>query len=271
MKNQRFFKRGLVVTIVLTLALVAVFPALAAPPPNDDFGSATVIPGIPFSDSLDTTEATTAADDPDCFGQGPTVWYAFTPGTDMSIMANTFGSDYDTTLSVYTGTQGNLTQLACNDDFFGVQSRVDIDVVAGETYFFMVGAFASGPGGNLVFNVDFPPPPLEFDLSVNPVGQVKASTGVVTLSGTVMCSRPAFVDLFGDAEQRAGRLLIHGFFGVFLECDGVTPWSASFSGENGIFKAGKVEVNVFAFAFTEDGAFAEDFESLNVQLRGPGK
>jgi hypothetical protein len=30
---------------------------------------------------------------------------------------------------------------------------VVFDAVAGETYFFMVGAFASGPGGNLVFNL----------------------------------------------------------------------------------------------------------------------
>jgi hypothetical protein len=55
---------------------------------------------------------------------------------------------------IYTGTQGDLTEITCNDDAGeGVQSKVVFDAVAGTTYFIMVGAFASGPGGNLVFNL----------------------------------------------------------------------------------------------------------------------
>ena len=81
------------------------------------------------------------------------MWYAFTPSGSKRIEANTFGSDYDTDLVVYTGTRGDLTEIACNDDAESVQSRVVFDAVAGETYFIMVGAFASGPGGNLVFNL----------------------------------------------------------------------------------------------------------------------
>jgi hypothetical protein len=121
---------------------------------SDDFDDANVISELPFSDSVDTFGATTASDDPDCVGQGPTVWYAFTPEEDLNVDANTFGSDYDTTLSVYTGSRGNLTQIACNDDTDGLQSRVQFAAVAEETYFFMIGAFGSGPGGQLVFSID---------------------------------------------------------------------------------------------------------------------
>jgi hypothetical protein len=128
-----------------------------APPTNDDFDDATLIPARPFTDNIDTEGATTAADDPipSCAegGQGPTVWYTFTPSHSKRLEANTFGSDYDTDLVVYTGTRGDLTEIACNDDAGSLQSRVVFDAVAGETYFFMVGAFASGPGGNLVFNL----------------------------------------------------------------------------------------------------------------------
>lgn len=130
-------------------------------PANDDFANAVVVTKVPFTRTVNTSEATTAADDPipSCAegGQGPTVWFAFTPRTSKRIEANTFGSDYDTDLVVYTGTRGNLAEITCNDDAGnGVQSKVVFDAVAGTTYFIMVGAFASGPGGNLVFNLVTP-------------------------------------------------------------------------------------------------------------------
>ena len=40
----------------------------------------------------------------------------FTPSADILINANTFGSEYEAGIAVYTGTRGNLTQIACNDD-----------------------------------------------------------------------------------------------------------------------------------------------------------
>jgi hypothetical protein len=100
-------------------------------------------------------------------GLGPTVWYQFTPSEDMRIFANTAGSNYDTDLAVYTGTRGSLTQLACNDDAgFTVQSALTLDVTAGQTLYFLVGAFGGGSGGNLVFNVDVAPPPLKASITI---------------------------------------------------------------------------------------------------------
>jgi hypothetical protein len=264
---QKLRRTALLLLAVPALLLLAASPAIAQPPANDDFDSATVVPGLPFTDQLDTTEATTAADDPDCFGQGATVWYSFTPTTDLRVDANTLGSDYDTTLSVYTGTPGALTQIACNDDAAGsLQSRVRFDATAGETYFFMVGAFGGGPGGNLTFNLDVAPPPLELGLTIDPTGSVVPSKGVATISGTVTCSQPASVGVEGRMEQRVGRLLIHGFFSAFVECTPpATAWSATVEGENGLFVAGRAQVDAFAFAFDEE-AFAE--ASATVQLRG---
>ena len=266
---QKLRRTVLLMLTVPALLLLAASPAIAQPPANDDFDSATVVPGLPFTDQLNTTEATTAADDPDCSGQGATVWYSFTPTADLRVEANTLGSDYDTTLSAYTGTRGALTQIACNDDAAGsLQSRVRFDAAAGQTYFFMVGSFASGPGGNLTFNVDVAPPPLELGLTIDPTGSVVPSKGVATISGTVTCSQPASVGVEGRMEQRAGRLLIHGFFFAFVECTPpATAWSATVEGENGRFVAGRVQVDAFAFAFDED-AFAE--ASATVRLRGSG-
>jgi hypothetical protein len=265
---QKLRRTALLLLTVPALVVLAASPAIAQPA-NDDFDSATVVPGLPFTDQVNATEATTAADDPECAGQGATVWYSFTPTEDLRVEANTFGSDYDTTLSVYTGAPGALTQIACNDDAAGsVQSRVRFDATAGETYFFMVGSFASGPGGNLTFNLDVAPPPFELGLTIDPVGSVVPSKGVATISGTVTCSEPALVEVQGRMEQRVGRLLITGFFSTFVECTPpATAWSATVEGENGLFVAGRAQVDAVAFAF-EEGASAE--ASATVRLRGSG-
>ena len=258
---------SLVLALVITFAGVS--PALAAPPSNDDFNSATVVTEpLPFSDAINTVEATTAGDDPDCAGQGPTVWYVFTPSQDMSVQANTFGSDYDTTLSVYTGSQGNLTQITCNDDFGNLQSAVTFDVVANETYYLMVGSFASGPGGNLVFTVRLPPEPVTLDLQLDATGSFDKQ-GNAILRGTLTCSRPISIQLTADASQPVGRRTIVGSGENFIECDGETRWEVTVPGANGRFAGGPATANVQASAFDFDtGTFVQAFASGAVRLKG---
>jgi hypothetical protein len=248
--------------------------AFAQSPSNDDFDSATVVPSLPFSDSVNIEEATTAADDPQCSGNDHTVWYTFTPSEDVSVMANTFGSDYDTTLSVYTGSRGSLEQIACNDDFQDIRSLIVFNAIAGQTYYFMVGRYPDTVNGNLVFNVEVAPPPYDVEANINPTGNVKPKTGEVTVSGTVSCSEDSDLLLFGVATQRAGRVNIQGFFGSeSVSCAGgqePTPWSFTFEGRNGIFVAGRASVTVDVFgcgAITCD----QDEVSRTVRLTGGSK
>lgn len=145
-------------TALTLLALLALnLPAVYANPPgNDDINSATIIPSpASFSDALSTTEATASFNDPGCItSSAPTVWYALTPasGETWQMSANTAGSDYATTLSVWTGSPGSFTYVAC------ASSQVNFNAIGGITYYFMIGA-QSGPypgpgaGGNLVFQV----------------------------------------------------------------------------------------------------------------------
>ena len=89
------------------------FTVAEAPlPPNDNFADASPIASLPFTSSLSTDAATSEAGEPSpCGSIAKTVWYSFTPGADVSITANTFGSDYDTVLAAYTGTSlSNLTR-----------------------------------------------------------------------------------------------------------------------------------------------------------------
>jgi hypothetical protein len=249
------------------LLVIAVSAPVAAneAPPNDDFDDATAITTLPFSDEVDTREATQAADDPDCFGAGPTVWYAVTLAEDTFVEVNTFGSDYDTTLSAYVGERGDLEQIACNDDAAGtLQSRIRFVAPAGETTFVMVGAFASGPGGDLVLNALETEPftPLDIHLEVDPIGRVQPRTGTAWLTGTVTCSAPAFVDLSAELSQRAGRVIIRGSGFDFFECDGETPFELEIPGETGLFTGGRAHASVDAFG-CQDLFFNDEPEPFN--------
>ena len=124
--------------------------------PNDLCTNAIVIPSsgpFPYTNSQDTTQATTSADDPDqgC-GQGVnsnSVWYTFTPDTNGFIDVETCGSDYDTVLSIFDGTCGSFgSSLACNDDACDLQSQIlGFPVSAGTTYYIEITDYGSSPGG----------------------------------------------------------------------------------------------------------------------------
>lgn len=152
-------------------------PAPATPPPNDDFDRPTEATPLPFSQVLNTTYATVSNDDPIlCTGARgeATVWYRFTPQVNGLLTANTFGSDYDTVLAIFTGERGALNQLVCNDDAKNtLQSSVALEVHAGEAYFIEVADYGvnisahkshalllkTQTGGNLHLTLDFTPAP----------------------------------------------------------------------------------------------------------------
>lgn len=149
---------ALLVACVLTMSMPGV--ANAAAPANDGFADAiAVTEPLPFTDSLDTAEATTEPDEPtvDDFGCGfmaSTVWYSFVPSVDTIVAADTVGSDFDTTLAVWKGTDlASLTLVGCSDDARGgVQSSVPFAAEAGVEYRIQVGGFV-GQTGALSFRV----------------------------------------------------------------------------------------------------------------------
>jgi Family of unknown function (DUF6299) len=228
------------------LALVVSSPAHAVPPTNDDIETAAVIGALPYTDARDTTEATTAPGDPNCTGQGPTVWYVFTPGTTIEMLVDTFGSDYDTTLSAYTGEPGALNQIACNDDFQSLQSRVVFTAAAQTTYWIMVGAFASGPGGSLVLTAQELPPRVVLVVDGDPTGAVDGD-GLATVSGTLTCSRPAApVEITGSLRQSTRSGVSLGYYRTQVDCDGSVGWTATVQGQTGVFRHGNAQLQVAA-------------------------
>jgi hypothetical protein len=136
------------------------------PPINDDFDSATRVPSLPFIDTVQTTIAARAADDPPtaCTGSyGHSVWYQVNASEEMHIMVDTFESNYDTVIAVYTGAQGALTEVTCNDDFgshwgfTSVRSAVAWQAFPGTTYHVMVASSRSTAARDLVIRFDIAP------------------------------------------------------------------------------------------------------------------
>jgi hypothetical protein len=267
----------LLALLALALALVGIMPVLAAPPAtNDDITNATVITTIPFTDNIDTTNATASPDDPVLCPNSGSVWYTFTPTSDIRLEANTFGSNYDTVLSVFSGAPGSLGFVTCNDDSFGLQSQVVFNANAGITYYFLVAiccGFGSGDGGgDLVFSVLEGSPPLELGVTVDAFGTLDTKTGVASVSGTVTCnSYVAFLSISGELKQNVGRFhTIRGSFGTTIECFAGHPaqWTASVVPESGKFGGGSALVTLFASGCSDPFSCDDVQAQASVQLRG---
>jgi hypothetical protein len=109
----------LVIAMALALGALGVSApaALAAAPSNDAFGGATLVT-LGFSEALDTTEATTDADDAQLNAScgapatDASVWYAI-EGSDTGVVVDVSQSDYSAGVIVGVGTQGNLDTVDC--------------------------------------------------------------------------------------------------------------------------------------------------------------
>lgn len=261
---------ALLIGMMLMAALPATVLAVAS---NDDRANAIGVTTLPFTDAQDTTDATTAGDDPECVGNGPTVWYRYEASESLDLQANTFGSAYDTTLSVYVVEGDNLLQIACNDDTeFGLVSQVFWTSEPGTTYLLMVGACCESPGGSLVFNMDTgvaPPPPEPIDVSVDVLrASVSRSTGHVTVDVSLTCSQEASGYLFAELQQRVGRTYIRGYAETWTVCGPeatVVPLTTLYV--DGIFAGGSIRVSGAGEFFSEQGyGFTFFEENLRARL-----
>ena len=148
---------------VLAVAISGTVSALAQPA-NDPFANAIPIAGLTGQITGSNSNATLEAGEPAVVGTttgpvlvGASVWYQWTAPTSGSVTFDTFGSDFDTVLVVYTGANViGLSQVTANDDIApgNLASRVTFTAVAGTTYNISVNGFDAGPPaqGNVVLN-----------------------------------------------------------------------------------------------------------------------
>ena len=118
--------------------------------------SAFAIPS-PYTTPVTLLGATTAASSAfssTCYSndQGPVVWYTITPtaGTNVTITTCNPGTNFDTVISVYTGTCHILSCLLYNDDAYcnstNSLSTVSFLPAANTIYYIAVGGYSTSKG-----------------------------------------------------------------------------------------------------------------------------
>jgi len=233
------------------------------------------VPGLPFSEVRDTTEATTDADDAQLNSScgapatDASVWYAFTPAVNSNVFIDVSQSSYSAGVLVGIGSQGNLQTVTCGP------GGVFLTAFAGNTYYVLAidDQFdGGGNGGSLSISFNELPPPPALDFTVNRFGEFNSTTGTATISGTYTCSNGDFLQVDGSARQSVGRIAtISGsfFFFEFGTCDGTPhPWSAEVFPQSGKFKGGKALTLTFAITCGFGCASTDGYIEKTVQLRG---
>lgn len=234
------------IPVVLTAA-----PALAAAPSNDLIaGAVPVAPG--FSTAVDTTDATTDAEDvavnQNCGAPATdaSVWYSYTPSSDETVIVDVSTSDYSAGVIVASGAPGNLTLVTCGPGAVvaGLSGGTTYYIVAFDDQFDEV-----GNGGTLNLSVTLGPPPPKLTVKVDRVGLVSVRQGTVKLRGTFTCSNADFLNINGQLTQRSGTGEGTFSFGVSGRCDGKPhSWSAGVVGPDARFTVGRSASMTFSFA-----------------------
>ena len=269
MQGNRFTRSVGAVVLAAGVVAVAASPAYAAPPSNDTFAGAIPIE-VPFKTQLDTTEATTDADDAEANvtcgapATDASVWYSLTPSEDKSVAIELRGSSYTAGALVVVGAPGSFEIVACGP------GAIAFPVTAGTTYYLMIiddQADGGGNGGDLVMTVFDTPPAPRLTTTVDPSGGFDPKDGSATVRGTISCAGAEFAFVEAELHQRVGRGEVVGIGVIDVVCDRTPqPWSLQIFPTFGQkFSGGKAASLTFSVAC---GTFecSVDFQEHIVQL-----
>jgi hypothetical protein len=162
-------------------------------PAADLFANATLLEGSFVTATASNVGTTAEPGEPagaGTHGVVNSVWWSWTAPVDGPVEVNTFGSELNTVLGVYTGDAvDQLTLVAANDDALDTQSQLVFEAVAGETYRIAVDGSEDSVGDIMV------------RLGVRPANDEFAGA-VVVEGGTVTGHNMA--STFEDGEPTAG-------------------------------------------------------------------
>jgi hypothetical protein len=257
------------IALLAGLLVLLPAPASAAPPANDDVGAATVVGALPFSDTVDTSEATTAAGDLDCSGLDDThtVWYTITPQTDVVLGLRTtpqFPEHVFT--SVATGSPGSLSFLQCSS-----LDTQTLNATAGTTYFIQISSAGEDPGGLVTFGVERVRPISVF-LALRRTGKLDQAQGTVTVGGGLRCSRRlppgADVAVQGTLSQGGASGVLVPFHSA-VGCPTRTRlrWRTTVQVLSGAFAPGPAALTATAFACDEFTCATPSTRTTRIRLR----
>jgi alpha-tubulin suppressor-like RCC1 family protein len=163
--------------------------SVVPPAPNDTFETATPVPMTPFHDLVNTADASISQFDPyqPCGTydfRSRSVWYRFDAPRDGTVTFDTVGSNYDTVISVHTGSRSALQLVpgGCNDDRArgDTASQLTLPVTGGTRYYLLVTDWFR-MGGTLSFHARFTP------TSATQLAVGTAHSCAIATGGWVLC------------------------------------------------------------------------------------
>jgi hypothetical protein len=146
----------------IALALGLPGPATAAAPANDNVANATVVSALPFTDSVDTTDATIESNEGGCGPPTHTVWYRINlPQTATAVIHVTAAGFNNPSVTLWPGPPPNVAPI-CGGPDGGLTSTLS----AGTTYYLQVGTrFFWEPGGQVTVAISALVPPANDDFA----------------------------------------------------------------------------------------------------------
>ena len=146
--------------------ITASFGGTAVSATNDSPSTAAGVASLPYNVSQNTGGASSSSSDPvhSCTAKADsrTVWFRYAVTFNGTVRIDTFGSNYDTVLAVYSGTALAASELACNDDAdeFDTTSAATVTVTNGQALLIEVAGYgSSSTGGRLLLNIKGQPAP----------------------------------------------------------------------------------------------------------------
>jgi hypothetical protein len=152
----------------------------APAPANDNFANAIALAGDYANSTGSNHGATEEVGEPAQNGQINSAWWSWTPASSGFFQVDTEGSDFDTWLSVFTGSPvDNLSLVAQDDDSGqGLTSLYNLNATAGETYQIAVDGYSNYTLGSINLNIaPIAPPNDNFVNAIALAGDYANDTG----------------------------------------------------------------------------------------------
>jgi len=134
---------------------------LSSPLPNDDCdGAIALTNGVAY---VENTANATSSGDPPYWYDNKGVWFSFTPSTDGVVSVGTCGTDYATTLQIYTGDCNSLIPVQDGYNYGngplcrGTEASVVFQAKAGTNYLIFVAGSGNELFGNLQIQATLQP------------------------------------------------------------------------------------------------------------------
>jgi subtilisin family serine protease len=222
--------------------------ALGGSSPNDNFSNRIYLGGLPVSTTGSNIGATGEAQEPAQSGPINSVWWSWTAPSTGTVNFDTLNSNFDTWLSVFTGSAlNNLSLIGFNDDVTpgsNLTSRVSLNVSAGTTYQIAVDGYQSYTG-NINLNITAPPPPNDnFANAIALTGATANSTGS-NHGATPEVGEPAQSEQINSAWW-SWTAPSNGFFKIDTIGSNFDTWLSVFTGP--------AVNNLSLIGFDDDGA-----------------